>query len=181
MLAALLAPLVAMGALLAPAVALGAAEIPARSAGPDFHRGIALGMYDWNADADYRPDVDQIAATGATDISLIVVYFQDTVTSTTISPRTHFSPSEANIKSTLAYIKKKGLRAMLFPIVHIVTRGPGDWRGKIRPDNWDKWFAAYKKFITDMAKMAERAGIETLVVGTEYVSTETMRDRAGFP
>lgn len=151
--------------------------IPRYAAPAEAHRGVALGMYDTNAEADYTKYVDEIAATGATHVSLIVVYFQETVTSTSIAPRKGYSPSKENIRRTVKHAKQKGLQVMLFPIVHITTRGPGDWRGKLRPDDWDLWFAAYRVFIGEMAQIAQDEQAETLVVGSEYVTTETMRDR----
>ncbi|MCC6808269.1 MAG: hypothetical protein IT381_12675 [Deltaproteobacteria bacterium] len=151
--------------------------IPRFSVGSEGHRGVALGMYDQNPDADYTKAVDEIVETGATHISLIVVYFQETVTSTTIAPRKGYTPSVANIRKTLKHAKQKGLAVMLFPIVHITTRGPGDWRGKLRPDDWDLWFGQYTVFIGEMARLAAEAESEFLVVGSEYVTTETMRDR----
>lgn len=152
-------------------------EIPFVNADKNFHRGIALGMYSQDANYDYRHEVDEIANTGATHISLVVVYFLDTVTATKISAVAGYTPSTENIRRTLHYAFNKKLKVMLFPIVHIVHRGPGEWRGKLAPPDFGEWFASYKKFITSMAKLAEECHSETLVVGTEYVTTETMRDR----
>lgn len=140
------------------------------------HRGIALGMYDVNADADYGPDVDALAATGASHVSVIVVYFQDSVRSTGIGPRQGYSPSISNIHRTLRQAKARGLTVTLFPIVHITNRGPGDWRGKISPPDWNVWFASYKVFLGEMAQIAQDERADVLVVGSEYVSSETMRD-----
>jgi hypothetical protein len=150
--------------------------VPPLKGGKDIHRGIALGLYDTNADADYTRSLDEIAATGATHVSIIVVYFQETITSTHIAARKGYSPSVANIKKTLAYAKQKGLIVTLFPIVHIASRGPGEWRGKLKPDDWELWFAGYRVFIGEMAEMAAAAKTDWLVVGTEYVTTETMRE-----
>ncbi len=151
--------------------------IPRFAAPAEAHRGVAIGMYDTNPEADYTKYVDEVVATGATHVSLIVVYFQETVTSTTIAPRKGYTPSVANIKKTLKHAKQRGLSVMLFPIVHITTRGPGDWRGKLRPDDWDLWFAQYAVFMGEMAKLAADEQSDFLVIGSEYVTTETMRDR----
>src|SRR5690349_21684289 len=134
-------------------------------------------MYDTDAEADYLPYLDEIADTGATHVSIIVVYFQDSVTSTSIAPRKSYTPSVANIRKTLRYAHQKGLDVMLFPIVHITHRGPGDWRGKLRPDDWDLWFSSYKVFVGEMAQLAQDEKSAFLVIGSEYVTTETMRDR----
>lgn len=161
----------------APAPSAGLGEIPALHAGPEYQRGVALGMYDVDGDYDYKPAIDAIAKTGATHVSVVVVYYQETVNSTGIGPRKEYSPTVGNIHRTLRYLKQKGLKATLFPIVHIITRGPGDWRGKIHPDDWNLWFSSYKVFIGEMAQIAQSEHAEYLVVGTEYVSSETMRDR----
>src|SRR5262249_15357348 len=101
----------------------------------------------------------------------------DSVTTTSIGPRPGYTPSLANIRRTLRYAHGKGLKTMLFPIVHITHRGPGDWRGKINPSDWNIWFSAYKVFIGSMSQIAQDEHAETLVVGSESVSTEPMRDR----
>ncbi len=151
--------------------------VPRLHGGDEVHRGVALGLYDARADADYTAYVDEIAATGASHISIIVVYFQDTISSTSIGPRKGYSPSIPTLKRTLAYAKQRGLQVMLFPIVHITQRGPGEWRGKLNPPDWELWFSAYRVFIGEMAQLAADAKSDWLVIGTEYVTTETMSER----
>lgn len=140
------------------------------------HRGVALGLYNQDPEADYGPDVDGIAATGATHISIIAVYFEETIHSTHITSRPGYTPSRETLRRTLKQAKAKGLTVTLFPIVHITKRGPGEWRGKIDAD-WNLWFADYKVFMGDMARLAAEERTDWLVVGTEYVTTENFRDR----
>lgn len=150
--------------------------IPAWAAPHQAHKGIALGLYNQDPEADYGTDIEGIAATGATHISVIAVFFEETVHSTHIGARKGYSPSRATILRTLRQAKARGLVVTLFPIVHIEKRGPGEWRGKLDAD-WNLWFADYKVFIGDMARMAADEKADWLVVGTEYVTTETFRER----
>lgn len=57
-----------------------------------------------------------------------------------------------------------GLRVFLKPHVWI---GGGAWRGDVRPESWEAWFASYRTFILHYARMAEELDVELLAVGVE--------------
>jgi len=150
-------------------------QVPAFRPQEDVHRGMALGLYDQNKDADYCKDVAEIAALSVTHLSVVVVYFQQQVNSTKIFARPGYTPSVKNIERTLDCAKAHRMQVTLFPIVHIVDRAMGDWRGTIKPERWQDWFDAYTQWISDLARIAQQHQVSSLVVGSEYVSSEKMR------
>jgi len=70
-----------------------------------------------------------------------------------------------------------GFQVFLFPILDVQHRKMQEWRGAIRPPNWDVWWRAYRRFILHYAALAEQGRAEMFCVGSELVTTEGMRDR----
>ena len=66
----------------------------------------------------------------------------------------------------------------MLPIVLLdQTNSSEDWRGVIHPTNWDAWWASYEQFVVSYAQLAQEAGVEMFSIGSELISTETMRER----
>ena len=72
----------------------------------------------------------------------------------------------ARLEAVTAQARARGLRVMLKP--HLWVKG-GAWRGDIVPGDWRRWWAQYEEFLLYYARMAQRLGIERLVVGVELV------------
>ena len=66
---------------------------------------------------------------------------------------------------------------MVFPILWVEQRGPGKWRGTLRPARIDAWWSAYERFILHYAGLAAAGGAEWLSVGSELGSTEAWQQR----
>src|SRR4029453_2237505 len=73
--------------------------------------------------------------------------------------------------------RERGLHTTLLPIVLIEHPGEKDWRGVIRPKDWDRWWETYDAFTDRFVDVANAAGVELLVIGSELNSTEDMLDR----
>jgi len=134
--------------------------------------GIALGLFASDADWDYRPLLDEIVATGARRVLLVVPWYQDSVRAVRIAPRQGFSPARSTVDRTLAAARNRGLQVALMPLVRLTRRVPTEWRGVIQPRSVDRWFAAWTGFVTDLATLARAHRAERLVVGTEFASLE---------
>jgi hypothetical protein len=65
-----------------------------------------------------------------------------------------------------------GLKVMLFPIVWLDERGPGEWRGRIASDDVDAWFRSYGAHIEDLARLASEESVATFCIGSELGSLE---------
>ncbi len=60
-----------------------------------------------------------------------------------------------------------GMKVMLKPQVYI----PGSWPGSLdfdKTEDWEKWEAAYEKYILPMAVLADSAKVDLFCVGTEF-------------
>ncbi len=140
-------------------------------------RGIALGLFSADPEQRYAAYLDEIVAQGASHVSLVTVWYQHDIRASEIRPRPGFTPSDANLRRTLEAARERGLRVMLFPILGIEERGAKEWRGKLQPADWDRWFASYQAYIEHMAKIAAEHSVEVLSVGSELLTTEPQRQR----
>lgn len=138
-----------------------------------FQRGVGLGLFASDADYDYGHLLDEIVAHGATDVLIVVTWYQSDVTSHDIAPRKHFTPSDAALKRTLEQARARGLRVSLLPIVRLVKRTPTEWRGRIDPKaGVSVWFEHYERYLLKMAAIAKQTGVERFSVGSELLSLE---------
>lgn len=85
------------------------------------------------------------------------------------------------IEKEILNLHKMGFKVMLKP--HIWIGGgsfnPDNWRSKIDftdPVKREKWFQNYSEFILGEAELAEKTGVEMLVVGTELVGVSKYTD-----
>lgn len=149
-----------------------------RVAEESFVRGVALGLFATDPEWNYGPLVDEIRSRGATDVLVVVNAYQSDRFASDIELRPGRSPSEATVTRTLEQVRRAGMRAALMPVVRLQTRGPHDWRGVIAPaDGLDAWFASYRRFVVPLSDIAERAGAERFVIGSELSSLESYEDR----
>ena len=138
-----------------------------------FVRGVALGLFATDPEWEYGPLVEEIRARGATDVLVVVNAYQSNRFASDIAPRSGRSPSEATVARTLSQVKSAGMRAALMPVVRLRTRASHDWRGVIAPaDGLDAWFESYRRFLLPLARIAEDAGAQRFVVGSELGSLE---------
>jgi len=143
-----------------------------------FVRGVALGLFATDSEWDYGPLVEEILARGAMDVLVVVNSYQSNRFASDIAPRPGHSPSEATVTRTLSQVKSAGMRAALMPVVRLQTRAPHDWRGVIAPaDGLDAWFESYRRFVLPLARIAEDAGAQRFVVGSELGSLEPYEER----
>ena len=103
---------------LAAAAATSLAGPSAAAAAPPT-AGVALGLFASDAEFDYRPLLDEILATGARRILVVVPHYQDSVHAVRIGPRPGFSPSRSTVDRTLAAARTRGLEVALMPIVRL--------------------------------------------------------------
>ncbi|HEX7596926.1 MAG TPA: hypothetical protein VF518_01860, partial [Polyangia bacterium] len=107
-------------------------------------RGIALGLFAEDISFSYAPLIREIAALGATHVSLIVPYYQTNGTSTVLKLHTRLSPTLEAIAEAIRLSRRAGLEVTLFPIVRLSQPlGPNDWRGTLTPADRKAWFASY--------------------------------------
>ena len=142
-------------------------------------RGMVLGLYAGVPDYDYREELDRIAATGATCVSLQAIYRMDTGHSNEIRRHPTSSPTEESLRRTFQQAKVRGLRMMFFPTINMRDEADNAdwWRGNIQPDDWELWWRNYTAFNLRLATLAQEGGVEWYSLGTEMASTHPFPDQ----
>jgi len=116
--------------------------------------------------------VDEIAELGATHVSIVVQWSQNNVESHHIAPHPKETQDEGVVRAMIRRAHARGLRVMLFPILWLEQRGPGRWRGTLRPPNPAQWWGSYRAFIFHFAELARSEAVDVFSVGSELASME---------
>lgn len=130
-------------------------------------RGVALGMFAEDVGFSYTPLLREIAALGATHVSLIVPLYQANAGSTSLYLHTRFSPTLELLADTIRAARRERLEVTVFPIVRLSNPGPDEWRGTLAPKSHDAWFKSYGELLGDLAAVAAQTGATRLVIGSE--------------
>ena len=145
-------------------------------------KGIAYSS--WMSGGYSTPAADralaELESTGATWISLLVVGFQDTISSTDISARDDLTTTDEDLAHAIGDAHRLGLRVMLKPHVELVELTE-HWRGQIGEEfvtesTWLDWFGAYREFIFHYAELAATHSVDQFCVGTELPGTTHRAD-----
>lgn len=142
----------------------------------EYQRGIAYIAVDRNeyhSPASQRA-LDELFATGANYLSLLVTWYQTNVGSTEIY-RADNTPSDKELEFVIRYAHAHGIKILLKPQVDF-SNDKEHWRGQIQfdsPTAWNDWFSSYRAFILHYAEFAQANGVEEFSIGTELVATTT--------
>ncbi|MEA3187461.1 MAG: hypothetical protein QOD99_1291 [Chthoniobacter sp.] len=135
----------------------------------DFIKGITISAQTWGeewATPQMAAALDEVKALGANAIAIHPYARIQTDGSLQFSS----DPEPDYITKPLDWARERGLRVMLVP--HIAYWGsPWLWRGEIdfaKIEGWRRFFSDYEKWMTQMARLAQEHGAETLCVGLEY-------------
>lgn len=140
----------------------------------EYQRGIAYVAIDRNEyhSAASQRALDELFATGANYLSLLVTWYQADVGATNIY-RADNTPSDDELAYVVEYAHAHGVKVMLKPQLDF-SNDPDHWRGEIQFEtqaDWTSWFASYQEFILHYAEFAQQNGVEEFSVGTELVGT----------
>ncbi len=139
-------------------------------------RGLVLQVQRIDSPEIYQKSIDEIAKLGADTVEIVVDSKQETVNSTFIYVDMRTAPSAEKLTALIQYAKSKGLRVVLMPILLLDAPKNNDWRGVIKPENWNAWFENYRAMIAHYATAAEAGHADVMMVGSELVSAEQYRD-----
>jgi hypothetical protein len=138
---------------------------------------MALGQYaDLSAD-QLRGKLDEIRPLGVSHVSIVVSWSTPDIRSAQLGPKLGTVTPDNVLARLIRQTREAGFKVFLFPILDVVKRRMGEWRGTIQPPSWDAWWRSYERFILHYARIAAREQAEMFCVGSELVSTERMRDR----
>lgn len=155
----------------------GAGSLQRDLGAPPPERGIALGLFSADPEFDYTGLIKEIRDAGATHVSVVWVWWQKDLGATEVRSVPRWSATQAQVVAALEAVKALGMHATLFPIVRLQDPDPGQWRGRIAPDDEDRWWQSYTEYILLAALLAKHAGSDRLSVGSELLTREPMRDR----
>jgi hypothetical protein len=125
----------------------------------------------------YLESVDRIADLGANALVVVTPWFQRHADSSTVRRLPRKCPTDRQLMAILARARDHGMYTVLQPIVLIESPREKDWRGVIRPERWDDWWADYDRFIDYHVNIALEVGIDQLCIGSELNTTEDQLDR----
>lgn len=92
----------------------------------------------------------------------------------------YWGETDAGIVTTARLARKFGIKTLLKPHIWLHRNGDNKWRAEIEMDSeeeWQQWFANYRKFIVHYAWLAEKNGIEALSIGTELYTSAVKRQQ----
>jgi hypothetical protein len=121
------------------------------------------------AGAASQKQLAELAATGAGWIALTpTLYVRDRRDSVVAaSPNT---PSDESLRASIRAARALGLRVVMKPHVDLLGGGARAW---IRPKDAASWFASYRTFVLQYARIAREEQCSLFVVGTELAMLET--------
>lgn len=124
---------------------------------------------------DAEISLDNLLATGANSIEVVVVGIQSTVSSTTIDRTSRRTNTDADLTRVIQMAHQRGLKVMIKPQLDL-SDDPAHWRGEIgtaftSEGQWQAWFQAYKDWIVHYAELAQKNRVEIVCIGTELLGT----------
>jgi hypothetical protein len=136
--------------------------------------GVALGLFASDPLYDYGEMVDEIAELGAGAVLVVVpIDLADSRASVPV-----LSVPPPTLHRTLRQARAAGLSVSVMPVIDLQSRsGPGDWRGRLAPDDPERFWAGYGAALDRVAVAAEAGGAARLVVGSELSSLEAEEAR----
>jgi len=141
------------------------------------YRGMVLQVQRIDGLEVYKKAIDDIAATGADTVEIVVDSRQENASSNIIFIDMRMSPTPDKLTELLKYAKSKKLRVVIMPIVLLEDpQKETEWRGTISPPAWDKWFDSYREMLLHYAHVANDGGADIFSVGSELVSAERHRE-----
>lgn len=142
-----------------------------------FIRGFALGQYSAISEAELNTKLLELVNLGVSHVSLVTSWSTVDIHSTHIAPLTKLTTPQILLERMIVCAHNLGLKVMLFPILDVQNRKLQEWRGTLKPRDWNKWWSNYSQFILHYASLAARTQVAMLCIGSELVTTERMREQ----
>lgn len=147
---------------------------PAHAATSGVEKGISFTGYSAGAYSGSGPRsaLRELHATGADWAMVLVTVYQQGPGSTTISRSATQTPTDASLKSIIAYARKLGLKVMLKPQIDLNDGEPRSLIGaSFSSAQWSSWFSAYDAMLLRYARLAAATKCQQLSVGCELDAT----------
>lgn len=144
----------------------------AAAAAGTVYRGVAIQIHRVDQIELYKRSIDDAADVGADTVSLVILTRMENGTSNRIWLDMRLTPTPQQLGELIDYAKRRNLRVLIMPIVLLENPRHNEWRGTIKPEDWNEWFDSYRAMILHFAWIAEQHKADILSVGSELVTTE---------
>jgi hypothetical protein len=121
-------------------------------------RTIALGLFSDDVSTSYVPQLRELAALGATHVSLVVPLYQTNGTSDDLVLHTRWSPTLELVADTIRAARREHLEVTLSPVVRLLHPAKGQRAAALAPTDRNAWFAHYGELLGDLAAVAAQTG-----------------------
>ena len=132
----------------------------------------AITLADWTRAGYSRPTsgvaIDDIAATGASHLFVIVTAYQVSSTASRLQSDSLLTPSQESVQQALSRGTSDGLMGVIK--IHLISED-GAPAADVRPADPTLWFDSYWQFLQPWARLAEMTGPPLFVLGTEFDAT----------
>jgi hypothetical protein len=141
--------------------------------------GVTMSLHHTERLAGYLDAVNLLASMGFDSLQVITPVYQRDAADDQIRVRTEpgGSPHRDQLVNLLWHARARGMRTMLMPIVLLSDPQEDEWRGKIQPMDWDRWWQSYRATIDHFVQVAVESRADVFCVGSELLSTESQTER----
>lgn len=136
--------------------------------------GFALNVHHAERLSDFLEAVDELARLGFNSLQINTPCFQTNGASVDVRVQVGpgRSPSRVQLVRVLNHARQRGLKTLLMPIVLFTDPRGNEWRGKIEPDRWKRWWDSYRRNVDYFLDIAIQTDVQVFSVGSELLSTE---------
>jgi len=145
----------------------------AEAAMADWQKGASIQPFsttDFGSDQMKRI-LDSLRSAGATNVTLIIPYYQANLKSHELRPGWD-TPNDDALAAAIDYAHQIGLKVMLKP--HLETDNL-EWRGTIDPSDRAAWYHSYGLMLERYARIARDHNVEDYCIGTELIRVASAR------
>lgn len=134
----------------------------------EWQRGITI-VPRWDTDFSsdtFRQSVLQARAANANQITLQIIHWQAHLEDSEILAGGN-TPTDQSLIEAVQFIHSQGMQAS-FKLQVLVANLR--WSAEINPTDRDAWFANYKRILLHYSELAQRIGVEQMVMGSELTT-----------
>ena len=116
----------------------------------------------------------QVIGMEANSVAVSFPFFTESLTASAVHADAR-TPSPTRVALVMATARRAGLRTSLRPLLdeeNLVQQDARSWRGKLKPADVDAWYASYEAFLTPYLDVAQRIGVDSVVLGAELNSLQ---------
>ena len=141
-----------------------------------FQKGMVFGLFARSDAGHTEKGLAEMKELGVDSVSITIPWVIADVRAVEMAPRADMTPSDDSLVFSIRKVHDLGMRVFLMPFLYVDHMEGDEWRGTIKPADWQAWFRGYDAFIMHYAELAAKERVEYFSVGSELCSTESRRD-----